>query len=193
MLRNLIYLVGALLASPVCEAAVIYTYTLELSFPIAGDHTISWTSLISCCPLSDDVMTSEGRPTGTLRISQLPSELRILFSLLTPLNHRIEAAGTSFITPGFIFPVPPEVTGTFSPIQQGGGVGFHCGPPDPFGHVCGDPYPVELSTSARLSIEAVPEPSSGLITFLGLTAVGMRVRRLRYGQRQKVGGHLGST
>jgi hypothetical protein len=79
MPRNVLFLLGTMLTASVCQAAVIYTYTLDLSFSVAGDHTISWTSLYSCCPLSSDVTTSEGPPVGDLVVSQLPTELRVFF------------------------------------------------------------------------------------------------------------------
>lgn len=178
MRRRVLFLLSALLTASVSQAAAIYT--LSFSFPVAGDHTVLWVLpdfLSSGTGAGPEITTSEGQPVESVAISQYSTELWIFFNFVTPADHRIQSTGPSVVTPGFVFPISPGETGTFS-STVGGSV--HCGPPAPSGSC---PVGSDATSSARLSVQLaqpVPEPSSRLTVFLGvLAAVGVRTLRQR--------------
>ena len=170
MRKSLLALLCLLMVTSVCQAAIIYT--LDFSFPVAGDHQMVW--MLPDFPTGatglGTVTTSEGQVLIGGGLEQSPTDLWIFFNFVTPAGHSINSWGT-LARPGPIFSVVSGLTGTFGPIS--GGITHRFGPllPD-----------FELASSVTLSIQTqpIPEPNRGILVLLGLLtmmgACGIRRR-----------------
>jgi len=183
-MRTLLFLAGGLLTASLCRADVIYT--LDILFPVSGEHVVSWTLPdflstagmfvpVAAITTSEGPLVDEGGGRGLLVGQHDVAELRVFFNIFTSSNHRMHSSGPTLELPGLAFPVSPGMTGTFIPTVGGSS---HCGPPDSLDGGCDVS---ERSSSVTLTIglgQPVPEPSTAATLCLGiLIAVSVRMAR----------------